>query len=72
MRHKLILSWLISFAVLLVAVGGLSFLPAYAFHPVATLFFAALFMGFGVRMETVYFMTDKLDREDILKSYREL
>ena len=71
-RHKLILSWLISFGVLLVAVGGLSFLPAYAFHPVATLFFAALFMGFGVRMETVYFMTDKLDREDILKSYREL
>ncbi len=71
-RFKLILSWLLSFAVLIVAVGGLAFLPAYVFHLVAILFFAALFLAFGVRMETVYFMTDKLDREDILKSYREL
>ena len=29
-------------------------------------------MSYCVRMETFYFETDKLDREDLLLSYREL
>ena len=34
--------------------------------------FALLYLNFSIRMETVYFETDKLDREDELHRYREL
>lgn len=71
-RWKLLLSWLMSFAVFMVAVVGLSFAPEIVFRLVTVPIFAVLYLSFGVRMETVYFHTDKLDREDIIRSYREL
>ncbi len=71
-RQKLILSLAVSFGALVVLVAGLSFAPGFVFRLVSVPLFAALFLSFGVRMETVYFYTDKLDREDVIKSYREL
>lgn len=71
-RGRLILSMLLSFAVLVAATCGLAFVPVYVFRPVFAVLFMFLFLSFGVRMETVYFDADKLDREDVLKSYREL
>jgi len=71
-RWKLILSFAISFAVLFVVMCGASFLPEYAFRILAFLVCLFLYMGFFIRMETVYFHADKLDREDLLRSYREL
>lgn len=71
-RGRLLLSMLLSYAVLFCVFCGLTFAPAFLFRIVAAVLYALLFLSFGVRMETVYFYTDKLDREDILKSYREL
>lgn len=71
-RWRLTLSYLMSFAVLVGVVVGFAFLPELAFRMVSVVLFAALFLIFGVRMETVYFETDKLDREDVIRSYREL
>ncbi len=71
-RGKLLLSLLISIAGSFVILSSVSLLPISVFIIVAFLLCALFFMSFGVRMETVYFKTDKLDREDLLKSYREL
>ena len=71
-RGRLILSILISMAVGFVLIAGLSLLPQYVFYIVASLFVMLVFLNFGVRMETVYFATDKIDREDLIRSYREL
>lgn len=49
-----------------------AFLPEAVFRILAIFLSAALFLDFGVRMETTYFSVDHLDREDIIKSYREL
>ena len=71
-RGRLVLSMLLSFAVLFALLIGLSFLPEYVFRLVAFVLYVVTFMSFTVRMETAYFTADKLDREDHLKSYREL
>lgn len=70
-RGKLILSMLLSYAVLFAATCASSLLPVL-YRILSIVIFALLFLSFGVRMETAYFDADKLDREDLLKSYREL
>lgn len=71
-RWRVMLSLLISFAVTAAVVAGVALLPEFVFRLTLLVLFVFLFMNFGVRMETVYFETDKLDREDLLRSYREL
>ena len=66
-RGKLLLSFSISLAALFILLCGCSFLPSAVFHLVGLAAFALLFMNFCVRMEAVYFETDKLDREDLLR-----
>lgn len=71
-RGRLMLSMTVSLLPALVAICGASFLPAFAATCIAFVLFLALFLSFTVRMETLYFETDKLDREDVIRSYREL
>ena len=71
-RGKLLLSLLMSFAPAALIVWGASFLPEAASVLICLVLFTFLFMSYCVRMETFYFETDKLDREDLLLSYREL
>lgn len=71
-RGKLMAAFALSFALFCLVVGASVFLPEYVFLPIAFLMFLFLFIGFCIRMETVYFKTDKLDREDLIRSYREL
>lgn len=66
-RSKLIVSFFLSLAALFILLCGCSFLPAAVFYIVGFVAFALLFMNFAVRMEAVYFETDKLDREDVLR-----
>ena len=70
-RGNLILSYLVSFVAALLVLGVSALLPEIVFRLVAVLVFALLFMSFCVRMEAAYFETDKLDREDLLHSYKE-
>ncbi len=69
-RHKLIVAYCVSFFACMVCTAGFSLLPEAAFRVLLVLVYAALFLSFLIRMETVYFETDKLDREDVLRSYR--
>lgn len=71
-RWRLILSLLFSVLAMVIVLAGCSLLPSYIFRIVTAVLFCFFFMSFGVRMLTVYFAADKLDREDVLKSYREL
>lgn len=71
-RWKLIGAHALSVAVALVLLGGTSFLPEIIFRAVTLVLGFFLYAGMFIRMETVYFETDKLDREDIIKSYKEL
>lgn len=71
-RGKLLVSLFISLFGSFAVLTSASLLPMSAFIVIAFVLCAFLFISFGVRMETVYFKTDKLDREDLLKSYREL
>ena len=71
-RGKIVLSFIISFAVFIVVMGGSVFLPEYAFLPIGFIMFVFLYPSFCIRMETLYFYTDKIDREDLIRSYREL
>ncbi len=72
-RWKLMGAHALSLAVLFVAIAGAAFQPEpVIFHLIAFLFCLFYFASFFIRMETVYFETDKLDREDIIKSYKEL
>ena len=64
-RGKLVLSFAISLAALFVVLCACLFLPAAVFYIVAVVAFLLLFLNFCVRMEAVYFETDKLDREDL-------
>ena len=70
-RWNLVLNFLISFIVALFALCGAAMLPAVLFRIVGVILFVLLFLSFCIRMETAYFETDKLDREDILHSYKE-
>lgn len=69
-RWKLIFGFAVSFFAGMVCTAGFSLLPEAVFRVALILVYAAMFLSFFVRMETVYFETDKLDREDVLKSYR--
>ena len=71
-RGRLLLSLLMSFLPAALIVWGASFLPEAASVVIGLVLFTFLFMSYCVRMETFYFMADKLDREDLLMSYREL
>lgn len=71
-RGKLILSILMSFAPALLLFMGISFLPPFLATIFGFIVIVVLFLSFCVRMETFYFETDKLDREDLLRSYLEL
>ncbi len=70
-RWELILGFLISLSAAFLVLTGVAFLPEFVFRIVGVIVFVALFLSFCIRMETAYFRTDKLDREDILKSYKE-
>ena len=71
-RWKLVFALTISYFAAILVLFGASFLPVYLFLIVAFVVQTVLFLSFGVRMETVYFATDKIDREDYIRSYREL
>lgn len=71
-RWRLILSFLITYAPCFVLVVGLSFAPVWLAGVVAFVLFVFAYLSFCVRMESLYFETDKLDREDLLRSYKEL
>lgn len=71
-RWKLILAHAMSFLVLVAAVGGASLLPEPAACAIAFVVCLFLYSSLFIRMETVYFETDKIDREDIIKSYKDL
>lgn len=71
-RGRLLLSFLISFAADVVLLTGASFLPRAVFYVIAAVLYLFMSSSFLVRMLTVYYETDKLDREDLLHSYREL
>lgn len=71
-RRRLVFSLLLSLGALFAILIGCSFLPVYVFWAIAFIAYVFLFLSFSIRMETVYFATDKLDREDLIRSYREL
>ena len=71
-RWRLALAHALSLLAFVVLVGGSAFLPEVVSRIVAFGVYLFLFTGFFVRMETVYYEADKLDREDLIKSYREL
>lgn len=72
MRGKLLLSLLMSLLPAFLVLWGCAFLPAPAPSLIAFVLILFLALSFAVRMETFYFEADKLDREDLLRSYREL
>ena len=71
-RWKIVFAIAISYSAALIVLFGASFLPIYLFRAIAFVVQAVLFLSFCVRMETAYFATDKIDREDYIRSYREL
>lgn len=71
-RGELMLSLLISFFPAFFVIWGSAFLPTFVSVLIAFVLIAVLFLSFSIRMETFYFSTDKIDREDLLRSYREL
>lgn len=71
-RWRLILSLLITYAPCFILLIGLSFAPAWLAGVIAFVIFVFGYLSFCVRMVSLYFETDKLDREDLLRSYREL
>lgn len=71
-RWKLILAHAVSLLVLVAAVGAASLLPELAACAIALAVCLFLYSGLFVRMETVYFETDKIDREDVIMSYKDL
>ena len=71
-RWKLLAAHALSLVVAIVVLGGMAFLPELIFRSVALIVCLFLYASMFIRMETVYFETDKLDREDIIKSYKEL
>lgn len=71
-RWRLILSMLISYVPCFLLIVGTSFAPEWLSPIIVFILFLFAHMSFCVRMETLYFETDKLDREDLLRSYKEL
>ena len=71
-RWKLIGAHTLSILIAGAALAGTAFLPELVFRGVALVLCLLLYASLFIRMETVYFETDKLDREDIIKSYKDL
>ncbi len=72
-RGKLILAQALSLLTANIVVGlSAIYLPALPFQIITFVVFLLLFAEFCVRMEVAYFETENLDREDLLRSYREL
>ncbi len=71
-RWKLILSLLIEYVPCFILIVGISFAPTWLSPIIAFIMYVFAYLSFCIRMETLYFETDKLDREDFLRSYREL
>lgn len=71
-RWRLYLSFLLSYAPCFLVLFGASFGPEWISRLLAIVLYLFGFLSFIVRMETLYFETDKLDREDLLRSYRGL
>lgn len=71
-RPKLYLSMLISYVLCFVLIIGTAFGPDWLSAIIAFILFVFAYLSFCVRMETLYFETDKLDREDLIRSYKEL
>ncbi len=71
-RWKLIASLAISFTAMFTVLCCCALLPEYIFRVVAFILFLLIFPAFCVRMLTVYYETDRLDREDVIRSYREM
>ena len=71
-RWKLIGAHALSIIVSVAVLSGTAFLPEIVFRGIALVICLFLYASMFIRMETVYFETDKLDREDIIKSYKEL
>ena len=71
-RWRLILSLIISYVPCFLILFASSFGPDILSRILSVVLFTFAYLSFCVRMETLYFETDKLDREDLLRSYREL
>lgn len=71
-RWKLMGAHALSIVIAVAALVGLAFLPQIYFRAGALVLSLFLYSGMFIRMETVYFETDKLDREDVIQSYKEL
>ena len=71
-RWRLILSLVISYVPCFFILFASSFGPEILSRILSVVLFTFAYLSFCVRMETLYFETDKLDREDLLRSYREL
>ena len=71
-RWKLFLAHALSIVVAGAIWAVTAFLPEIVFRGIALVVCLLLYSSLFIRMETVYFETDKLDREDIIKSYKEL
>lgn len=71
-RWQLVSAHALSVSVAVLLLGGTAFLGEIIFRVVALCLTLFLYTGMLIRMETVYFETDKLDREDVIKSYKDL
>ncbi len=69
-RSRLYLSLTISYAVCFLILFGSAFGPVWLSRLLAIILYVFAYMSFLVRMETLYFETDQLDREDLLHSFR--
>lgn len=70
-RGKLLLAFAIYAAIAITVISLAALLPSYVHYIVTFVLYVILFLDFCVRMETVYFKADKLDREDLVHSFRE-
>ena len=68
-RTKLVLAFALFTSVTVAVVALSALLPSYAHYIVTFVLFVFVFLDFC--METAYFKADKLDREDIVHSYKE-
>ncbi len=72
-RVPLLAAFALVFTLSVVFIGAFAvILPAFVFYVLSFLLFVFLFLDFFIRMETVYFKADRLDREDLIRSYRGL
>lgn len=71
-RFKLYLSFAITYIPCFLVLFFSALGPHWLSRLIAIVLYLFGYLSFCVRMESLYFYTDKLDREDLLRSYREL